>query len=239
MKILSLVVGLILVSGSISCAANRALVQAGVNATATGIALDTDWKKKVYAFALQNVVHPAWGISHSERDYQTTKKVAAAANVVLDFDVLFAAAFLHDIGGIGSFEAEGVDHAVRSVQVIEPLLREWGFPMNKWADVKDMIIGHIYYGPAPKKPQDQAFRDADILDFLGSMGVARIFAVTEESGGTKATLQPSMKTLRNFESTLPEKLSLESSRSAAKPLVEQMKRFFKDMDEQSLNGNAL
>lgn len=99
--------------------------------TSTGIALDTEWKKKVFAYAQKNVVHPSWGIMHSERDYQITKKLAADSKITLDLDVLFAAAFLHDLGGIGQFQAEGVDHAVRSVQLVEPLLREWGFPMEK------------------------------------------------------------------------------------------------------------
>jgi hypothetical protein len=123
------------------------IAQADMPHTASGIPIDTDWKVKEYAYAVQNVVHPSWGITHSERDYQVTKKLADAQGIALDLDVLFACAFLHDLGGIGSFAQPGVDHAVRSAQLAEPLLQAWGFPMEKWAQVKEMILGTPTTGP--------------------------------------------------------------------------------------------
>lgn len=96
-----------------------------------------------------------------------------------------------------------------------------------------MIIGHVYYKPAPGKLQDQAFRDADILDFLGSMGIARIIATTEEAGKVDATLKPSMDVLHRFHDSMPAQLSLDASRTEAKPRLKQMERFFQEMNEQS------
>src|SRR5262249_55666847 len=154
-----------------------------------------------------------------ERDYQVARILAQKERVAIDEDVLFAAAFLHDIGGIGSFAKKGVDHAERSVEVVEPLLTTWGFPESKIPQVKEMILGHTYYGPAPKSPQALAFRDADVLDFLGDIGAARILAVSEEPGFSDGTLKPTVDTLRDFAKTMAGKCGSKSCKEMAKPRV--------------------
>lgn len=215
------------------------LAFAGVDTTPTGIPLDTEWKVQAYAFAVKNVVHPSWGISHSERNYQLTKKLALAEGVPLDLDVLFVASFFHDLGGLTGFEKEGVDHAVRSVELVEPLVKSWGFPMEKWSDVKDMILGHTYYGPAPTKPQSVAFRDADILDFLGAIGISRIMAITTEAGRASPVLKPLVDTLRSFQTKFLDKLGLNASRVEVQPKLKHMRDYFEELDRESLNGKAL
>ena len=58
--------------GSASCAGT--IIQADVcSRTATGITVDSEWKRALYQFAKTNSVHPSWGIAHSERDYQLAK----------------------------------------------------------------------------------------------------------------------------------------------------------------------
>lgn len=207
--------------------------------TQTGIPLDTEWKSKVFDFAKKNVTHPSWGIAHSERDYQVALTIAQQEGVALDLDVLFAAAFLHDLGGIGAFAKAGVDHAARSVELVEPVLREWGFPMEKWPKVQDMILGHSYYGPAPTSDQSLAFRDADIVDFLGSIGIARILAVTQEPGREHSTLGPTVNLLRGFLNELPAKAHFESARKMANTRASELRRFLQSLDSMTWGGAAL
>ncbi len=207
--------------------------------TPTGISLDADWKRAIYEFAQKNVKHPAWGLAHSERDYRVTQQLAQKDGVNLDDDVLFAAAFLHDVGGIAPFDKKGVDHAVQSVSVIEPLLLEWGFPMQKFSQVKELIIGHVYYGPPPDSKAAQAFRDADILDFLGSIGIARVLAITEEDGGSSATLGSTVGLLKDFSQTLASKCSLESCKEMSKQRQKELEQFLLNLNEQSFGGLAL
>ena len=57
-----------------------------------------DWHTTVREFAATYFKNPAWGYSHCQRDYALAKELAAADHVALDDDVLFAAAYLHDIG---------------------------------------------------------------------------------------------------------------------------------------------
>ena len=212
---------------------------AEVLTTPTGIPLDADWKRKVYSFAQKNVVHPAWGLAHSERNYQVAKSLAQKEGIQIDEDVLLAASFLHDLGGIGSFAKPGVDHAERSVEIIEPLLTAWGFPMGKWPQVKAMILGHVYYGAKPDSPAVMVFRDADILDFLGSVGVARIMAVTLEDGFSDGTLKPTVGTLKGFAGTLAEKCSLSACRDMAAPRVKEMQEFLSSLNQETFQENAL
>ena len=207
--------------------------------TPTGIPVDTPWKHDVFEFASKNVVHPSWGLAHSERDYQVTREIAQREAIPVDLDVLFAAAFLHDLGGIGSFARPGVDHAVRSAELAEPLLRSWGFPMDKWLQVKDMILGHTYYGPTPALPLSYAFRDADIIDFLGDIGVARIFAVTEEPGRASQTLKPPIDLLKNFLKEMPSKIHFASSREIANRRISELRAFLRSIYSASLGGTAL
>src|ERR1700754_2228557 len=69
-----------------------------------------DWRAAVHRFAEANLKHPAWGLSHSVRDYELAKELAAADHVTLDDDVLYAAAYLHDVAAFAPFRKPDVDH---------------------------------------------------------------------------------------------------------------------------------
>jgi hypothetical protein len=56
-----------------------------------------DWHSTVRQVAREHFKNPAWGFSHCERDYALARSLAATDHVALDDDVLFAAAYLHDI----------------------------------------------------------------------------------------------------------------------------------------------
>lgn len=205
--------------------------------TPTGIVLDTPWKMELQEFAVKNVVHAAWGYSHSERNYHNTKMIASLENITVDNDVLFAASFLHDLGGLPGFEKEGVDHGIRSAELGVPLLRSWGFPEEKLSAVEEVIIGHIYYGPRPSHPLARAFRDADILDFLGTIGVSRILAATHELGATPS-IKNSVGTLQSMLEKLPPELFYATSKKESAVRVRETKAFLKSLEKYSFQGKA-
>lgn len=215
-----------------------AALESNIETTKTGIALDAPWKIQIYEFAKKNVVHPSWGLGHSERNYQMTKAIAKKENITIDEDVLFAATFFHDVGGLPAFEKTGVDHAVRSVEVAEPLLAQWGFPAEKWPAVKEMILGHTYYEAAPTAPAAQAFRDADIVDFLGAIGAARILAVTQE-GGKNGSLSSATDILTDFANTMPQKCSLLTCKEIAAERKLELQNFIEALIHESMDGKAL
>lgn len=224
----------------VGSSANAATEPSAVSTkTLTGIAVDAGWQRQLYAYALENIVHPSWGMAHAERDYQLTQTIARKEKMELDTDVLFVVSFLHDLGAMPALEKKGVDHAVRSVELIEPLLRKWGFPMAKWPAVKDMLLGHNFYGPAPSAPASLAFRDADILDFMGTIGIARILAVTEEAGHPSPVLKPTVDTLREFEKNMAGRCSLQTCKEMAKPRRQEMTDFLRTLDAATFNATVL
>lgn len=102
----------------------------------------------------------------------------------MDEDVLFVAAFLHDIGAIEPFRVKGIEHATRSVQVVEPLVKSYGLTEAKITKIRETILAHMY--DAELKPQSAeaiVFHDADTLDFLGDIQIIRIIGLTDRLRG--------------------------------------------------------
>lgn len=137
-----------------------------------------DWRENIRTFAEAHLQHTAWGPAHGRRDYAMTMALARTEGIVVDTDALYAAAYLHDMGGLPPYAIPGVDHGDRGIQVVDTVLREAGFPMEKAALVKEIIDHHQYYRPPDTVAVAILFRDADILDFMGAIDVARIVSLT-------------------------------------------------------------
>lgn len=160
------------------------------------------WRQKVCDFAKKNLVHFAWGYEHGIRDYQLSMQIAKEEGINVDEEVLFAAGMLHDMGGFPPYETEGVDHALRSTQVVSTILEPAGFPMNKLEEVKKAILTHSYYeAKTPETPEAILLHDADTLDFMGAVGVARILSIAGKEKGIDDP-KSSMKILTSFSKTL-------------------------------------
>jgi uncharacterized protein len=215
-----------------------AIEVAYANTTASGIALNNEWKQKIYAYAEDNIKHSAWGIAHSERDYQLSLALAKQEKIAVDEEVIFCAAFLHDIGAVDPFFQKDVEHSANSVKIIKPLLESWNFPMEKWPKVEAIILGHMFYAQRPQEPEAIVFHDADVLDFLGSIGIARIISVTGRHRWAP-DLPQAIVTLQKFRDTLTDKLITKSAREIAVSRITEMNRFFSSLSKESLDNKAL
>lgn len=150
----------------------------------TASASDAGWRDTVRHFAAQHFRHPAWGYSHSVRDYELAKTLAAADQVALDDDVLFAAAYLHDMAAFAPWdrEKEGIDHADEGARVVDTVLKDSGFPTQKLEAVRGAIRTHMF-DRKPVGAEAVYLHDADALDWLGAIGVARVMALVDPNGG--------------------------------------------------------
>jgi uncharacterized protein len=142
----------------------------------------TDWRVTVREFAASHFKNPAWGFSHCLRDYALAKNLAAADHVAIDDDVLYAAAYLHDIAAFAPWEDLKIDHSDVGARVVDTVLQGTGFPMEKIDAVRGAIRTHMYYRD-PLGPEALYLHDADALDWLGAIGVARIMALVDPHGG--------------------------------------------------------
>jgi hypothetical protein len=141
------------------------------------------WRGEVRALAQKHFKNPAWGYSHSTRDYELARQLAAADHVPLDDDVLFAASYLHDIAMFQPWEVQSKDHSDVGATAIDNILTKSNFPIEKIDAVRNAIRTHMYYRK-PVGPEATYLHDADALDWLGAIGVARVIALTDSNGGS-------------------------------------------------------
>ena len=146
--------------------------------------------------------------------------LAEAEGLTIDEDVLYAAAYLHDWGGLEPFAVDGTPHEVRSVELAEPFLRDAGFPMEKWPAVRDAILGHVPAGQ-PTTPEGIVLHDADLLDFMGAEGVARFFGAPSD----EPNLDQGVSYIENFGLTLGDRLLTDEARRLAEPRLAYMRGF--------------
>jgi HD superfamily phosphodiesterase len=141
-----------------------------------------DWRETVRELAANHFKNPAWGYSHCLRDYALARELAATDHVALDDDVLYAAAYLHDMAAFAPWEDVKVDHSDVGARLVDTVLKGSGFPMEKIDAVRGAIRTHMYYRD-PIGPEALYLHDADALDWLGAIGVARIMALVDPHGG--------------------------------------------------------
>jgi len=166
-----------------AAAADAQAVQAATAAPVTPVApAATDWHATVRDFAAKHFRNPAWGYSHCQRDYALARELAAADHAALDDDVLFAAAYLHDMAAFKPWEKPKLDHSDVAADIVGTVLQGTGFPMAKLDAVRGAIRTHMYYRE-PVGPEALYLHDADALDWLGAIGVARVTALVDPEGG--------------------------------------------------------
>ena len=98
----------------------------------------------------------------------------------LNMVVLKAAALLHDIARVKEDEDTTgyIDHAVLGAYMADKILKELKFTKEKREEIKHCIITHRFRSNAkPETREAQILFDADKLDVLGAVGVARCFMV--------------------------------------------------------------
>lgn len=118
----------------------------------------------------------AHDMAHVMRIYNLSLRLAE--NEDLDLDVLKAAALLHDIARVreDSDHTGETDHAVLGSEMAAPILKELDFSEDQIRHIRDCIISHRYKtGNKPEAKEAQILFDADKLDALGAIGVARSF----------------------------------------------------------------
>lgn len=197
-----------------------------------------DWHVSVRQFAQQHFKNPAWGYSHSQRDYALARALAASDHVALDDDVLFASAYLHDIAAFAPWGGdEPPDHSDVGADVVGTILMDTGFPMNKLQAVRDAIRTHMYYRD-PVAPEAIYLHDADALDWLGAIGVARIMALVDPKGGDP----DGPKAVTMLEDNLqhvPQRVVSPAGRAMVGPRRAELAEFLKELKAESSDYRTL
>ncbi len=211
------------------------LVVATLVATSTTAARPApraDWRETIRTFAEAHLQHTAWGPAHGRRDYETTLMLARAEGITVDEEALYAAAYLHDMGGLPPYAKPGVDHGDRSIQLVDSILQDAGFPMAKAPLVKEIIDHHQYYRPADTVAVAMLFRDADILDFLGAIDIARIISLTTRERPA-TDLSHAIQAIKQQMNDMPGRLQSAAGKREGQRRVAEMKAFLDALSAES------
>lgn len=119
----------------------------------------------------------AHNMEHVMRVYNLSQHLAEDDPNV-DLDVLKTAALLHDIARVKEDKdnSGNVDHAILGSEMAEKIMRDLGYLDEKIENIKHCIISHRFRsGNEPKSKEARILFDADKLDVLGSIGIARAY----------------------------------------------------------------
>ena len=165
--------------------------------------------------------------SHQPRVYHLAKRLAEGQPY--DDDVLYAAAWLHDLGVFHGHRPEDPaalaawDNVAYAAKEVPALLRQFGFPAEKIPAAIEAIRTHLPSGQ-PTTFEGTLLRDADLLEQLGAIGILR--TVTKVGRDTRfVRLSDPLGALRRNVEQLPAKLQLASARRLAQPRLETLRAF--------------
>lgn len=197
----------------------------------TSLAADGDWRTTVQQFAAKNFKHPAWGYSHNMRDYALARELAATDHVKLDDDVLFAAAYLHDIAAFEPWEKAKLDHSDVGAEAIDSVLAGTNFPKAKLDAVRAAIRTHMYYRD-PAAPEAIYLHDADALDWLGAIGAARILSLIDPKGGDPDGPKAVAMLSKNLHD-VPSRVFSPAGRARVSGLAAELNKFLDDLSRET------
>ena len=126
-------------------------------------------------------VSPSHDWHHVERVARLAETLAAEYDV--DEDVLFAAVWLHDVGRPKEDRGEIDDHAEWGAEEAGDILADLGADAETIDAVQHCIRAHRFSNDVePRTREAELLCDADNLDALGAVGVARCFSYGGEHG---------------------------------------------------------
>ncbi|MBO9473804.1 HD domain-containing protein [Shimia sp. R10_1] len=124
----------------------------------------------------------AHDLAHLDRVWALVQRIALAEGEV-DLKILLGAAYLHDLVNLPKNAPSRSKASTLAAAAAAPVLSELGYDRRQVAAAQHAIAAHSFSaGIAPKSKEARILRDADRLDALGMIGIARTFAVSGALG---------------------------------------------------------
>jgi uncharacterized protein len=119
---------------------------------------------------------------HVLRVYRMVERLAQAEGA--DLEIVRAAALLHDARGTMPGADSRTDHHLASAKFAAQVLTDEGWPQGRIAAVQHCIRAHRYRDQSelPQTLEAKILFDADKLDVLGAIGVARVIGYATLAG---------------------------------------------------------
>ena len=168
-----------------------------------------------------------WAVAHARRLLELIRQIGAGLSY--DHPVLELAAYMHDWGAFPKYIQQDVEHAVRSRQVVEAeILPHLDLsPMQK-ETLLEAIELHDYRDQRPTRSTEALLlREADMLEFLGMIGMAR-----ECARGPK-NVETCYKRILSRRSGIQNRFTLPRAREIARLRLDRMETSLQWLHEES------
>jgi uncharacterized protein len=178
---------------------------------------------------------PVDKLGHQPRLYALTRLIGQGMSY--DDDVVYAAAWLHDLGVFAGHRPEDPhelsrwDNVAYAMQQAPAALHRAGFPAAKVVQVVEAIRTHQPH-LTPSTLEGTILRDADILEQLGAVGIVRVVAKIGRDTRYQ-TFTDAAATLRKSLADLPGKLRLEEAQKLARPRVILLQSFLQELEAEA------
>jgi uncharacterized protein len=119
---------------------------------------------------------PAHDYSHIMRVYKNAEKITKHEKANLR--LVLAAVLLHDIVQFPKSDERSKTASTKSAQLAKKILAKYDYTKKEIQIISDAILDHSYSrNKIPKTLEGKILQDADRLDALGAIGIARTFVV--------------------------------------------------------------
>ncbi len=126
---------------------------------------------------------PSHDLGHFRRVWQMADHLARREAPTANRRVLLAASYLHDLVNLPKDSPERSTASRRSAAAARRFLLAQGFPSSEIDAVCHAIEAHSYSAAIPPRSiEAKIVQDADRLDSLGAIGLARTFAISGRMG---------------------------------------------------------
>lgn len=163
-----------------------------------------------------------WALAHVHRLLKLVDQISAGLEY--DREALLWATYLHDWGAFPKFAQPDCEHALRSKQIAETeILPQVDLPEERKAKIIEAIELHDYRDRRPVQSTEALLlREADFLDFLGAIGIAREFAKGPKN------LQKSYQQILKRRELIKDRFTIPHARLIADVRLARMDTFFEE-----------
>ncbi len=118
---------------------------------------------------------PAHDFEHTMRVYKNAQKICKKEKV--NENLVLSAALLHDIVSYPKSDKRSKMSSIESAKKSKKILEKFDFSKEEITIISDAIRDHSFsQNKIPKTLEGKILQDADRLDALGAIGIARVFA---------------------------------------------------------------
>ncbi|HET6458809.1 MAG TPA: HD domain-containing protein [Nitrosopumilaceae archaeon] len=118
----------------------------------------------------------AHDFEHIMRVYKNAQKIGKKENV--NMKLVLAAVLLHDIISFPKSDKKSKTSSIKSAIVAQKILQNHGYDKDEIKIISDAIRDHSFSRDMiPSTIEGKILQDADRLDAIGAIGIARVFSV--------------------------------------------------------------